>query len=250
MLNDARPGTEAHRIQQEVLRRKQIAKGKGLDKLLSDTYHDIIKYYPARIENERNRRGVPTEVSSAIEIKVRSQENPKDNLDGVELVFNDKKYRITAKEKPSYASFNDDVSGYCELKLYLNEKLVFALSESIHTDEWVTSYFPFEIEAYASDDWVSDFLRIKDHQDVATRQSRIESAEDPERTRALREAFNISASSENAVDAKPAFNPQPSQALAAKLGVRQATYQKKSIFSKWWFWVAVVVIVWILFSSL
>lgn len=247
MWDQPRPDTEAYKVKQEAERRKKIAKQKGLDKLLSAVYHDTINHYPAWITNQRNKRWVLPEVVSAN--KLEKFKEKKSSLDGVEFVIGNKNYKITEEKRYNNYVRGDD-STYCDIDLYLNDKKIFAISESVHYGEWATDYSPFSVNAYASDEWVEDFIKIKEHYEAISKQSQIEFAEDPKRTQALKEAFNINdLPNDNSVsEEKDHFNPQPSGVIANRLGMRSAK-PKKSIWSKWWFWAIVIVVIWIILSS-
>lgn len=49
-------GTEAYTIKKETERLQKIARDKGLDKLLSEAYHDSIFAYGSWIDDKRNKR--------------------------------------------------------------------------------------------------------------------------------------------------------------------------------------------------
>lgn len=242
MWDQPRPGTEAYKVKQEAEKKQKIAEEKGLDKLLSVAYHDNIEHYPDWITNERNKRWVLPEVISANKLK-KSKRN---NISGVEFVIGDKNYKITEENSYNYMLGGD--STYRDINLYLNDKKIFAISESVGSDEWTTNYYPLSVNAYASDEWIEDFIKIKEHYEVMSKQSQIEFAEDPKRTQALKEAFNIGDLYNDNGGSENNFTPQSSKAILNRLDIKSIG-PKKSILTKWWFWAVIIVVIWVIVSS-
>ena len=220
MYDQPRKGTEAHAVQQEVERRKKLAKTKELDKLLSDLYHKTLRLYPARFKNARNKLWVYPEVSSAEELTGKEK--------GVQFVFGNKAYRIT--EESWNAWIGDD--RYNNLALFLNDQKVFAVTENITSDEWDTYYSPGNVTAYVNEDWVSDFKNIQEYEKRKEHETAISRAEDPEKTQKLKEDFGIT---------------EVQIASPEKPGIPSPKTEAKGSSKKFWIWVIVIIVllVWI-----
>lgn len=214
-------------MKQEVERRKKIAKEKGLDDLFSTVFHDSVQSYPEWIKNERNKRHVHPDITKATEKRGGKEHGP-DTPDGVEFVMGDKLYLITKEE--GFGFTHDD--RYCDLVLYLNGQKVFAISESIQSDEWTTTYSPISIGAYIGEDWVSDFQKIKEYKAYIDKVVELEFAEDPKKTDELKKAFGITELPKQGMAAQGLI---PSQEKSDTNIVGQ-TLKPTSIWSKWWVW--------------
>jgi hypothetical protein len=174
-----REGTEAHAVDKEVERRKKTAVQRGLDKLFSETYHDCLENVASWIKSQNKRY-----VHPAI---IKATEGTKDGENFLEFVMNERKYRITSREWYGYA--RDDK--YNDLALFLDGKKLFAISESVTSDEWATYYSSLNVKAYVTEDWVSDFRDIQKYKKAVDEQAKIEYAEDPTKVAELKRDFGI-----------------------------------------------------------
>lgn len=184
MWGEPREGTEAYKIKQLAEKRKKEAEEKKLDDLFSKTYRDCLKYSYAWSKND-NKEYVHLDMSSIEEKK----ENGDRRIDIIEFNIESRHYKITSERKSSYLP--DDYSYYYNDELFLNGKKVFAISESEKMEEWGTYYSPISVNAYINEDWVSDFIAIRNHHDKISKEHEIKYAEDPEKTNKLKEDFGI-----------------------------------------------------------
>jgi hypothetical protein len=164
-----------------VSERKNLARKKSYDQLFSSTLHNSIQYFPAWIQNV-NKDSVHPDISSATEKRVGE-------IKEIEFKMGGKLYKIISKES---RDIHFDVN--YEHELYLNEKKVFAISEWVDygEDEWPsTTYKPYDITAFADDEWVGDFNAITDHQEQRRQELIIERAVDPEKIKKAKLNFGI-----------------------------------------------------------
>lgn len=222
MWGEPREGTEAHLVKKEVEKRKKIAKDKGLDRLIIDVYNDCLKYYPSWISSEKNKKWVISEVSEAKNIGEKYSND-------IKFKFKEKIYKITRGDRWT-PEFGD--GAWYKLSLFLNDKKIFEVTEEETNDEYSTYHSPISVDAYINDDWVKDFNDILDYKKIMDNQSSIEFAENPERTRELKEAFGI--------DKLENINKAENKDQNIK--------QSWSIWSKWWFWVILIFILIALFD--
>jgi hypothetical protein len=180
---EPRPGTEAHTVKQEVERKQKLAREKGLDKLLSNAYHDGgLQNYEAWFNSSHNKRWVHPEISEVV--------TGEDQADGkqvpfVEFVMAGRKYKVTSRE------WSGESGMYVDLTLYMNGQRVFAIAEGVDCDEYRTTYLPFGVNAYVNDAWVSDFAKLKTHHEKTLQQASNEFAEDKKRLQETKEAFGL-----------------------------------------------------------
>lgn len=220
MWGEPRKGTKAYRVQKEVERLQKIAKGKGLDKLLSEAYHDSIFAYSSWIKDKRNKKYVHPKVSKAKELDIKKDDK---NIKAVEFLMGDNLYRV---EEYSHLGFMSD-EHYVDLTLYLNDKKVFAITETESSNEWTTTYNPISIDVYVNEDWVNDFTLIREHRKATDKQVEIDYAESPERIKELKKDFGIS-----------------------ELSNENRNITRMPIIKERWFWIVVVgIILWLLFLS-
>lgn len=182
-----REGTEAHYVEKEVEKKKKLAKNRGLDTLFSNVYHDCIGGYSSWINSPQNKRYVLDRVTSA-----KSYSNKEGSF--LEFVFGSAKYKIVSQSR--HAWVGDDQ--YNDLDLFMNEKKVFGISESVTNSEWATYYTPLNITAYVDEEWVEDFKSLREHRKKVDEEVRIENAENPEKIARLKKEFGITAVPTNA----------------------------------------------------
>lgn len=228
MWGEPRKGTEADLVKQEVEKRKKIAKDKGLDRLVIDVYHDCLKYYPSWIENEKNKKWVLPQV---FEAKIVGKKFDSD----IEFKIKDKSYKITRGDRwtPEFGE-----GTWYKLTLYQDNKKVFETTEEETNDQYCTYYSPVSVDAYLNDNWVDDFNSILSHKKDMDAQSAIKFAENPERTRELRESFGIDKIESN------------NQNVDEKNNLKNIKENNinKSIWSKWWVWVIIIIVLSMLFN--
>jgi hypothetical protein len=180
---EPRPGTEAYAVKQEVQRRQKLACEKGLDKLLSDAYHeDGLLNYEAWFNSDHNKKWVHPEVTAFASGQdlVRKEQIP-----FVEFSMAGDKYKITTRE------WQGEADTYNDLTLYMNGHRVFEIGEAIDRDQYSTTFRPCSINAYVNDEWVGAFKKIKEHHQRMSEQASIEFAEDKKRLQETKEAFGI-----------------------------------------------------------
>ncbi len=224
MWDQPREGTEAHKVKELAEKRKKEAKDKGLDKLLSSVYHDIIRSYPAWIKND-NKDCVHPLVTEATD---KQEEIDGQKVDAVSFVMDSKHYKITGKS--SWAFMGDD--RYYDVVLYVDSKKIFSISETEYSDEYSTTYSPLSVHAYVNDDWVKDFHKIQEHYKKISEERRIKWAEDPNKTRKLKEDFGIT---------DDVINHSKVEGVVYEAKINQ-------FWKKRWFWVLVVLIILALFE--
>ena len=213
MYGEPREGTEAYLVKQEAERRKKLAKDKGLDQLLLDTYDDL-KHYPSWIKDEKNKRWIHQSISEAKYVGEKYDYN-------IEFKFGDKVYKIIRKRGYS-PEFWEGI--WYDLMLSLNEKKIFEITEEETSDQYSTYHRPISVNAYVNDDWAEDFKSINAHRKNMSKEAELEYAEDPKRTQALKDNFGITALPKVPI----IFNTKP----ALKID--------QSIWSKWWVWALII----------
>ena len=218
MYDEPRVGTEAYLVKQEAERRKKIAKDKKLDQLLVDTYFDCLKFYPAWISNGNKRWLHPM----VLEAKTIGERYGND----IEFKMGEKTYKITRGDSwsPEYGE-----GTWYKLTLSVDNKKAFEITEEETSDQYTDYHRPVSINAYSNDVWASDFQKIIAHKKKVSAETDIEFAEDPKRVQELKEAFGIG-------------NVSGSEGVPAT----KTSLTTKSIWSKWWFWVGIVIFLYLL----
>jgi hypothetical protein len=217
MWGEPRRGTEAYAVKSEAEKRKKIAQEKKLDRLFIDLYYDYLQYYPHWIKNKN------TKINPAIS-EIKEVE------DKIEFIVGDKKYRIVKGNSHPHPFESSTLN---DLSLYMNDKKIFEVTEEQTFNEYSDFHDTYSINAYVNDEWVEDFKQIKSYKEIASKEAEIAFAEDPKRTRELKEAFGIEKIEINNDDDKPI-----------------ATNKKEtSIKSKWWFWAIIIILGLILLSQ-
>ncbi|ODS34494.1 MAG: hypothetical protein SCARUB_00370 [Candidatus Scalindua rubra] len=135
---------EAKKDRKEAEKRRKKAKMMGIPELISGLYHDNIKYYPSWINHSREY--VPTIVERA-----HKQEDGY-NKEKVEIVLNNK-ICLFKYQKPL-------ITDYGQLKLYIDGKKVFAVSEEEYHDEYYDNYHPILVDAFVEGEWINDFQQL------------------------------------------------------------------------------------------
>jgi CheY-like chemotaxis protein len=188
----SREGTEAHRVEEEVLKRKQIAKDKGVPELIFQLYFKSLVYFPKWIESYRE--GVPTIVESA-------QSESLGEKEVVTVAFSSKTYRFEFTTRSFSTPDSDCESGLLELfadrnKLFgikairtlrmwdVDPEMAAGLADS----EWSV----VDISAFIDGDWIEDFRHLREAIQDAERLRQIRAAEDPKKVQQLKRDFGIS----------------------------------------------------------
>ncbi len=183
MWDEPRKGTEAYAVKQEAEKRKKQAEDKGLPQLFSNVYHDNLTNYPFWISNDKNKRYVYPGIASSKEVK----KTKIDGNNGIEFIIDNKNYLVTEKDDHYYMSGDK----YVDLFLYINGEKVFAIRESVVSDEWITYYSPTNVNAYVNEDWVNDFKAIQVYRKRLEEEDKIRYSEDPEKIEKLKNDFGI-----------------------------------------------------------
>jgi len=179
-----REGTEAHRVFEEVQKRKRAAREIGVDKLISDLYFSQIQYYPSWIQHSRDY--VPDEISQATESGSKKEDAEK----VIEITLFDKKYTFEFGSK-SFSLPDGENTTHGDLTLYENEKKVLKLNCSLNYDEICSEWRPFDIEAYIEGNWIGCFTKLKEIIKEKKEQKEIQGAEDPDLVKKMKENFGI-----------------------------------------------------------
>jgi len=222
---EPRPGTEAYVVKQEAERRRKIAREAGLDTLLSGTYHkEGLRHYESWFKRDHNKKWVHPDVSQIV--SGRDEVNGK-QVPFVEFLMAGRRYKVTSRER-----LGEDTT-YNDLTLYMNGHRVFEVAEEVYSDQYATTYRPFNIHAYVNDEWVSDFRELRAHHQRMLEQASIELAEDSKRLQETKEAFGIGAM------------PISAQVPDAPDGVSRALPQTKTPLSgnRVGIWMAIVILV-------
>lgn len=224
MWDQPREGTEAYLVKREAERRQKLAKDKKLDQLLIDAYTECIKFYPAWKKNQ-NKKYVHPAVSEA---KALGGEHSND----FQFKMGEVTYKVTRGDRwtPEFGE-----GTWYELTLFVDGKKVFAVTEEETHDEYSSYHRPVFVKAFVDDTWANDFKEILAHNKKVHDQASIEYAENPELTRKLKEDFGIT--------------EVPSRSISNNPALREEDPEGKSIWSKWWVWVIIILAVWSWLSS-
>ncbi len=196
----ARKNTEAYRVQAEVIIRKEIAKKKKVDILISNLYMNHIKHYPHWIN--KDRLNVPAIVSSAIETRTKDKvidiilgEDPSDIQDSrnteaaICIILNNKKFKFIFTI--TNFAMDSEYYSYGLLELFENSKKVLGINHSLLRDGYDELWDPYDIEAFIDGEWVEDFYvlqrEIKELEKIRLQ----EESEDPNETERLKRNFGI-----------------------------------------------------------
>lgn len=177
-----RKGTEAYRIHEEVEKKKNLAKEKKVDELISDLYFNDIRYYPSWIKHE-NREYVPALITSATESK-----KGEDKM--VQITLNKKIYKFSFKESFFYTP-DGESNTHGLLELFEDDKKVLAVKLSCDYSEYGSDWRPFEIEAFINGEWIEDFSFLKKEKQKDEKDRAIKNAEDPEKIKRMKNNFGI-----------------------------------------------------------
>jgi hypothetical protein len=148
--------------------------------------------------------------------------NGRDEVNGktipfVEFFMAGQKYKVTSREW-----LGEDAT-YNDLTLYMNGQRVFEIGEAVDSDQYATTYRPFNINAYVNDEWVSDFKKFQEHKQRVQLQASIEFAEDKKRLQETKEAFGIGTNPDTADSIRERGKTSPSSsattASANKVGI-------------------------------
>jgi len=183
-----RKGTEAYRIYQEVEKKKNFAKEKKVDELISELYFENITYYPSWIKHE-DRSYVPAIISSATESKEKGERKDRDKKI-IKITLNNKKYKF-AFEENSFSTPDGEWNTHGLLELFDGDKKVLALNVSQEHTEYDSTWSPFGIEAFIDGEWIEDFRSLKKQKIKDDKERALKKAEDPEKTEKMKKDFGI-----------------------------------------------------------
>jgi len=175
-----REGTEAHRIQEEVRKRKKIAEEKGVKELISKLYFNHLKYFPSWIKQSGDY--VPKLVDSA-------QEEKKGEKETILISFKGKNYRFEFSEHSF--STPDDYCTHGLLELFSDDKKWLAINVSLENNEYDSEWRPFDIKAFIDGEWVTDFKHLKEAIQENDKMREQKKAENPKKVQELKDNFGI-----------------------------------------------------------
>lgn len=175
-----REGTEAHRVQEEVRKRKKIAEEKGVKELISQLYFDRLQYFPSWIKKSGNY--VPKLINSA-------QEEKNGDKKVTLISFNGKIYTFEFSQHSF--STPDDYCTHGLLERFANEKKWLAINVSLENNEYDSKWRPFDIKAFIDGDWIDDFRYLKEAIQENDKLREAEKAEDPKKVQELKDDFGI-----------------------------------------------------------
>jgi hypothetical protein len=181
-----RKGTEAHRVELEVQRRRKLAESKGVPDLIKKVYFDSIYYYPSWISNG-NRDSVPEMVTSALRQEKKGKKGSKD----ITLItLNGNEYRFEYEEE-SFSLPDGEWANHGTLELFFSNKKILALSVSREDDQYSTWYSVFRIDAFIDGNWIEDFEKLSKQIEIDRKVREIKRAEDPQKINKLKDDFGI-----------------------------------------------------------
>lgn len=183
-----RKGTEAHRVQQEVEKKKNLAKEKKINELISELYFDNITYYPSWIKHE-DRSYVPAIITSATELKEKGEKNDRDKKI-IKITLNEKKYQFAFKEN-SFSTPDGEYHTHGLLELFDGDKKVLGLDVSLEHGDYDSTWSPYGIEAFIDGEWIEDFRSLKKQKIKDDKERALKKAEDPEKTEEMKKNFGI-----------------------------------------------------------
>lgn len=191
MWGEPREGTEAHKVQQEVEKRKKQAKERGLPQLLCDVWFDTgLKNFYSWQENSSDY--IHPDIKNLKKSEIKDVKS-----DVLEFDMRGRHYSVISESESYYSSFpgDDGITYTHKVTIKLNDKKVFScdIQESyggVSGYEY-SSYSPSSVTSYVSDEWENDFRDIKDYYEIISEEKRLEYAEDPEKTNRLKEDFGI-----------------------------------------------------------
>ncbi len=187
-----REGTEAHRVQQEVEKKKNLAKEKKVDELISELYFDNIMYYPSWIKHE-DRSCVPAIITSATESKEKGKKDERDKKI-ISITLNERKYKFSYAENSFYHPDlgDSEPTYYGDLELFSENQKLLKLDISIrHSQYGSTQHNPTDIEAFIDGEWIEDFRSLKKQKQKDDKERALKKAEDPEKTNEMKNNFGI-----------------------------------------------------------
>ncbi|EKD46972.1 MAG: hypothetical protein ACD_66C00276G0009 [uncultured bacterium] len=183
-----RKGTEAYRVHQEVEKKKNLAKEKKVDELISELYFENITYYPSWIKHE-DRSYVPAIITSASESKEKGKKDERDKKI-INITLNDKKYKF-AFEENSFSTPDGEYNTHGLLELFDGDKKVLGLDVSLEHGDYDSTWSPFGIEAFIDGDWIEDFRSLKKQKIKDDKERALKEAENPEKTKKMKDNFGI-----------------------------------------------------------
>jgi hypothetical protein len=234
--DEPREGTEAYKVKELAEKKKKEARDNRYDEFFSTVYHDCsIEHFPSWIKNE-NRNYIHPGIISSTE---RNEKIGGRDYHIVEFLMGDRAYEVRN------SSFWGPDEQYFTRDLYLNGKKIFSISETEHSDEYTSTFNPFNVNAYVNNVWVKDFFEIQQHYEKASREAQVKWAEDPKKTKETRENFGITDKDLERVEASlviPVSKSHTSQDSVAGIN-------SKPFWKRFWFWVFVFFILVMVFSE-
>lgn len=222
MWGEPREGTDAYKVKKFAEARKNEAQKKGFDRLLVDVYFEKLKGLAKRVA-----------IGNGWDKYKHPQIQSLNEADGkLSFEFNSNEYAFEISNR-NYMPYGDGV--YYNLDLYLNGKKAFGLMVNEHSGEYVTTYSPSIIHAYANDDWVADVLEIQRHYDSASKASEIAYAEDPKKTNKMMQDFGMTESDLAVPHIATATQSSPH----ASTETFNPAVPKKPLWKRWWFWLII-----------
>jgi len=146
---------DAASIYEKVAKRQERASDLGVPGMILDFYTKSLQYFPSWIKNPDSSEGIKKLVPEAICL---SDENNFDDRK-LQITLKGEKYKIHYKTK---GSFGEGADAYGDLKLYKNEKLVFATSFAEDFNEYGSETTPLEVNAFIEGSWINDFKELKE----------------------------------------------------------------------------------------
>lgn len=184
-----RKGTEAHKIQEEVKKRKQVAEDKKIKELVSELYFSTIEHFPSWIKADHNREYVPSIISKTTERKEKGAKGDRDKKI-TEITLNGKEYKFAFQEN-SFSTPDGEYNTHGLLELFIGDKKVLAINASLEHSDYDSKWSPFSIEAFIDGNWIDDFHALKKAKEKDERARALKEAEDPEKAEKLKRDFGI-----------------------------------------------------------
>ena len=175
--------SEAARVRKQAEKIKREAMDSGIPQLISELYHGNICSYPSWIKHN-SRDYVPSIVTEAEEVK-----NKDSSKNRIRIKMNGNTYEFKYSEHYSYAP--GDESSYGNLEMWLDDRKVAHINESVSHDEWGSNHSVFSVDAFISGGWVNDFSELKSAIKKAEADRKKKEFEDPEEVKRLKTNFGI-----------------------------------------------------------
>lgn len=170
---------EAHRVRKEAEKIKEHAMKTGVPQLVSSLYHEKIRYYHSWIK-KTPRDYVPEMVTDSKEVQ-----DKKSGKKYILLTMNGREYKFTHSEG-SYEDIN-----WADLEMFLDEKKVLHVNESVSYNEWGIDYRANSVDAFIDGDWVKDFKELDKELKKAEQEREREEFENPDEIAKLKKDFGI-----------------------------------------------------------